>query len=188
MFIHNMTEAECRHALETASVGRLGCTREDQPYVVPIYFAHNEHHLYAISTIGQKIEWMRANPLVCVEVDNLTSHDEWMSVIVLGRYEELPDLPMFKYAREQALYFLQKRSAWWWEPAVICEDHRDTPHSCTPVAYRIRIDRVSGLRATPNSIQNDATHEQKPVARKTSWFANIFGERRNAGRKETALQ
>lgn len=187
MFIHNMTEAECRHALETASVGRLACTRDNQPYVVPIYFAYNEHHLYAISTLGQKIEWMRANPLVCVEVDNITSHEEWMSVIVLGRYEELPDLPEFKRAREQALYHLQRRSVWWWEPACTC-DHRDSSHSCTPVAYRIHINRVSGLRATPDSIQNKEAHEQKPVVRKSSWFWTLLGDRREAQRKERSLQ
>ena len=34
---------------------------------------------------------MRANPLVCVEWDEVTSFDHWISVIVYGRYEELPD-------------------------------------------------------------------------------------------------
>lgn len=176
MFIRNMTEAECRHALETASVGRLACAHDNQPYVVPIYFAYHGHHLYATSTIGQKIEWMRTNPLVCVEVDNVTSHDEWMSVIVLGRYQELPDLPEFKCAREQALYLLQRRSAWWWEPACVHENHRDTPHSCTPVAFRIHINRVSGLRATSDSIQAKEADEQTSLAKRTRWLANIFGE------------
>ena len=174
MFIHNMTEAECRYALKQASVGRLACSRDNQPYVVPIYFAYSEHHLYAISTIGQKIEWLRANPLVCVEVDNIASHDEWMSVVVFGRYEELPDLPEFKYAREQALALLQGRSAWWWEPACLCEDHRDTPHSCTPVAYRIRIHRVSGLHATPDPSHVKGPQSLERKVKTTGWFANIF--------------
>lgn len=183
MFIHDMTEAECRYALQHANVGRLACTRDNQPYVVPIYFAYDEQHLYAISTIGQKIEWMRANPLVCVEVDNITSHEEWMSLVVFGRYEELPDLPEYKYSREQALALLQRRSAWWWEPACVCENHRDTPHSCVPVAYRIRIDRMSGLRAMPDPVQIKGPNQQKPAAKKTRWFSNIFGERRQAQTK-----
>ena len=111
MFIHDMTETECRHALRQASVGRIACARDNQPYVVPIYFVYDDYHLYAISTIGQKIQWMRANPLVCIEVDELTSREEWMSVIVFGRYEELPDLPEHRHAREQALELLQRRSA-----------------------------------------------------------------------------
>ncbi len=187
MFIHDMTEAECRHALKQASVGRIGCARDLQPYVVPIYFAYAGDHLYAISTIGQKIEWMRANPLVCVEVDKLTSPDEWMSMIVFGRYEELPDLPEYKYAREQALALLQRRSAWWWEPAWVCEDHRNSQHSCIPVAYRIHIDRISGHHATPDIIQAKEAHgTESPV--KTSWFANIFGGRRDVQSKGRDLQ
>jgi len=178
-----MTEAECRQALKDTSVGRLACTRDNQPYVVPIYFAYDDDHLYAISTIGQKIEWMRANPLVCVEIDEVTSREEWMSVIVFGHYEELPDLPQYKLARQEALALLQKRSAWWWEPACVCEDHQDTPHSCTPVSYRIHIDRISGRHATPDFVKAKETHvAESPV--KDNWFTSLFGGRRaqNKGR------
>ena len=177
MFIHDMTEAECHYALRNANVGRLACTRDNQPYVVPIYFAYNERHLYAISTIGQKIEWMRANPLVCVEVDNITSRDVWMSVVVFGRYEELPDLPEYKCAREQALALLQRRSVWWWEPACVCENHQDTPHSCTPVTFRIYINRMSGHHATPDTVQAKESHGEESERKKTSWFPSIFGGR-----------
>jgi nitroimidazol reductase NimA-like FMN-containing flavoprotein (pyridoxamine 5'-phosphate oxidase superfamily) len=187
MFIHDMTEAECRRALKQANVGRIACTRDNQPYVVPIYFAYDRDHLYAISTVGQKIEWMRANPLVCVEVDEVTSREEWMSVIVFGRYEELPHLPEYKYAREQALALLQRRSPWWWEPACVCGNHQDTPHSCTPVSYRIHINRISGHHATPDVVQAKETHvEESPV--KGSWFANIFGGRRDVQSKGRNLQ
>lgn len=186
MFIHDMTEAECRYALQHANVGRLACTRDNQPYVVPMYFAYNEHHLYAISTIGQKIEWMRANPLVCVEVDNITSHDEWMSVVVFGRYEELPDIPEYKHARAQALALLQRRSAWWWEPACVCGNQQDTPHSCKPVSYRIHIDRVCGHRATPDPIQATQLVGDESEQKETNWFSNIFGGWRGTRRKEGA--
>lgn len=177
MFIHHMTEAECRVALKQASFGRLACTRNDQPYVVPIYFVYDDDHLYAISTIGQKIEWMRANPLVCVEIDEVSSREQWMSVIVFGRYEELPDLPQRQYAREEALALLQSRSAWWWEPACVGGNHQDTPHSCTPVCYRIHIDRISGHHATPDIVKAKETEiEDSPTKR--SWLASIFGRRR----------
>ena len=36
---------------------------------------------------------MRANPLVCVEVDEVAAYDRWVSVIAFGRYEELPKPP-----------------------------------------------------------------------------------------------
>lgn len=177
MFIHNMTEAECRFALKHASVGRIACARHSQPYVVPIYFAYDDDHLYAVSTIGQKIEWMRANPLVCVEIDDVTSPEDWMSVLVFGRYEELPDLPEYKSAREQALALLQRRSARWWEPACVSEEHRNGSHSCMPVAYRIHIERISGRQAMPDVVQaKEIPVEELPEER--SWLANIFGGKR----------
>jgi len=182
MFIHTMTESECQYALEHANVGRLACARDNQPYIVPIYFAYSEHHLYAISTLGQKIEWMRANPFVCLEVDELASDEQWMSVVVFGRYEELPDRPQYKRVREDALMLLQKRSTWWWEPAFICDDRRDTPHSYAPIAFRIRIDRVSGLHATPD-VAPPAI--DKPVKR--SWLAHILGSRRTTKVLERSL-
>jgi len=47
---------------------------------------------YAFTTCGQKIEWMRANPLICVEVDEVAADDQWRSLVAIWRYEELPDL------------------------------------------------------------------------------------------------
>src|SRR4029078_8159149 len=93
MLICEMTEEECRQALERLSFGRLGCARDNQPYVVPIYFAYDGRHVYAFSTPGQKIDWMSSNPLVCLETDERKSQDQWVSVVVSGRYEELPDTP-----------------------------------------------------------------------------------------------
>ena len=174
MFIHDMTEAECRYALRPANVGRLACARDNQPYVVPVYFAYSDNYLYAVSTVGQKIDWMRANPLVCVEVDTLTSHEEWMSLLVFGRFEELTDLPEYKTARELALGLLLKRSSRWWEPPWVCGDHGDMPHPCIPVAYRIQINRMTGHHATSGIPQTKGNHlRESPV--KNNWFASLFG-------------
>ena len=170
MFIHEMTEFECRQALEQAAIGRLACARDNQPYVVPIYFALHGDHLYAFTTLGQKIEWMRANPRVCLEVDERIGHDRWQSVVVFGSYEELPDLPKYEAARVTALELLQKH-AMWWEPAGVGATHRDAPHSEIPITYRIRIDRMTGHRATPNA--ESAATAEVPTER-DGWWAEIL--------------
>jgi nitroimidazol reductase NimA-like FMN-containing flavoprotein (pyridoxamine 5'-phosphate oxidase superfamily) len=150
MFIHEMSEAECRHVLQSANVGRLACARDNQPYVVPINFAFDGTYIYGFSTVGQKIEWMRSNPLVCFEMDQVISHNEWASIVIFGRYEELPDTPEYQCARVQSYRFLQSR-AMWWEPAYISQVHRDEPHSLTPVFYRIHVEKMTGHRATSES-------------------------------------
>ncbi len=149
MLIHEMTEDECRIALEKADLGRLACVRGDQPYIVPIYFSYDGRHLYGITTLGQKIEWMRSNPLVCVEIDQRTSHYQWLSVVAFGRYEELPDTPGYAHARAHALEVLQKREMWWQTACVAGEKREDR----APIFYRIHIEKATGHRATPDAIE-----------------------------------
>lgn len=147
MFIHEMTRDECNEMLGRTSFGRLGCAHDNQPYVLPLNFAlDGSDYLYSFTTLGQKIDWMRSNPLVCFEVDEVKNHNQWSSVIVFGRYEELPDTPEFEVARRRAHGFLQKR-VMWWEPAYISQEHRDTSHSLAPIFFRIRIEDVTGHRA-----------------------------------------
>jgi nitroimidazol reductase NimA-like FMN-containing flavoprotein (pyridoxamine 5'-phosphate oxidase superfamily) len=172
VFIHEMTDEECRSALQNASVGRLACARDNQPYVVPINFAFDGTYLYGFTTLGQKIEWMRSNPLVCLEVDELISHNQWMSIVVFGRYEELPDKPEYQKARIHAHALLQQH-AMWWEPAYISQEHRDQPHSLTPIFYRIYIDRMTGHRATFDESGTSAPIMQGPTV-KRGWLAKLL--------------
>jgi nitroimidazol reductase NimA-like FMN-containing flavoprotein (pyridoxamine 5'-phosphate oxidase superfamily) len=104
MMIHEMSREECHRVLARATLARLGCARENQPYVVPVYLAFLEQAkcFYGFTTPGQKVEWMRSNPLVCVEIDEIVSHDQWVSVIAFGRYEELPETPASEGASVRA--------------------------------------------------------------------------------------
>ncbi len=169
MRIHDMTEEECGIALERAGFGRLACSYEKQPYVVPIYFSYAGQYLYAFSTLGQKIEWMRSNPLVCLEIDERKSHHEWMSVVVTGRYEELPDTLHFGDERARAHHVLQKH-AMWWEPAYVPTEHRDT---LTPIFYRIHITHMTGRRGTRDPLEAAAFDAKAPTAEE-SWLGSIL--------------
>src|SRR5450631_2353862 len=93
MVIHEMSREQCLRVLARAGVARLACAHENQPYVVPVHLAYDEASgcLYGFTTPGQKVEWMRANPQVCVEVDEIAAYDQWVSVIAMGHYEELPE-------------------------------------------------------------------------------------------------
>ena len=86
MLIHELTPAECYDVLGRAAYGRLGCARYDQPYVVPFVFKLDQAGscLYSISTVGQKIHWMRENPKVCVEVDEVGDQFHWTTFSRLG--------------------------------------------------------------------------------------------------------
>jgi len=145
MVIHEMTEKDCSEILSRASLGRLGCALDNQPYVVPINFAHEGNDIFVLSTFGQKIEWMRVNPKVCVQVDEMQSENQWVSVIANGRYQELPE-PEFADERARARKLLEKRHRWWQVPMAE-RQLRSGDDLIAPLFFRIHIDSMTGLRA-----------------------------------------
>ena len=100
MVIQEMTEEECRAMLAGTSVARLACAHDNQPYIIPIHVDLDGEFLYCYATLGQKIEWMRQNPLVCLEIDEMSTDHQWTTVVVSGRYEELPDSRRYEVRTE----------------------------------------------------------------------------------------
>jgi uncharacterized protein len=138
-----MTQDACRSALARASIGRPVCSLENQPYVVPICFAYETDYIYVFSTFGQKIKWMRVNPKVCIEVDELASQSQWVSVIANGVYQELHE-PLYEVERAHARELLAKRSRWWLN-ALTERRTRSRDDFISPLFFRIHIDSVTGL-------------------------------------------
>ena len=153
MLITEMSHKESLDLLARKRLGRLACAQGSQPYVVPFYFAYYDCSLYSFSTVGKKIEWMRANPLVCVEVDDVVDSQEWTSVVVSGCYEELPDTPGWQSERDFAVSLLQQY-AMWWEPALAKTLLPGTERPLVPVFYRIHVVGISGRRATLEPLVN----------------------------------
>ena len=122
---------------------------DNEPYIVPIYFAYELDHLYGFSTPGRKLELMRSNPKVCVEADEITNHFQWTSVIVSGQFEEFPDRPEFREKRLNAEQELEKRMLWW-QTAYASRGLR-TDDASTPIFYSIQISAMTGRRAIPEA-------------------------------------
>ena len=162
-------------------LGRLACARGMQPYVVPIHFAYKDYWLYSFSVPGQKIDWMRANPLVCIEADQIR-REQWATVVVLGRYEELCDTPEFRSERTLAFNLLQQRAMWWEHggvkktaagmPAAVPEMPADTSAAAS-IFYRIKLEQITGRcgfseQAAPDTKQAKADLDQQ------EWLRKIF--------------
>jgi uncharacterized protein len=143
MTINEMAGEECSALLIRTSVGRLGCSLHDQPYVLPIFFAYEDGYIYVFSTLGQKVEWMRSNPKVCVQVDEIADQSHWVSVIANGRYEEISqDSPGYAHARQ----LLEKQRRWWLN-ALAERRSKEEDLSIDPLFFRIQVDSMTGLQA-----------------------------------------
>lgn len=146
MLIHELTPDECRTVLGRAVYGRLACSRADQPYVIPFVFHLDPDGTcaYSFSTPGQKIQWMRENPKVCIEVDEMVDAFNWTSVVAFGHYEEIREANHDDDLRGHAAALFEQRKNWWF-PALGKVASAEERYSL--VVYRIVIDRLSGRRA-----------------------------------------
>lgn len=147
MKIEELTRDACLAFLARCFFGRIACSKHSQPYITPFYFAYHDHKICSFSTVGQKIEWLRANPLACVEVDEIKTSQQWTSVVVFGTFEEIPETPDGQSTREQVYELLQQRPLWW-EPGYAKTFLHGTPKPLTPVYFRIAIQEITGHRAT----------------------------------------
>ena len=144
MLIHELSHDECVAILERAAVGHLACAQLAQPYVVPIQFTFDaaQHCAYAFSTEGQKITWMRLNPKVCLQVEEIADKDSWATVVAFGRFEEIG------HGADMADGVATPRVSWRGSTSFGCRRPPTGPGNQDQgaVIFRIAIDGMTGRR------------------------------------------
>jgi uncharacterized protein len=141
MRIVEISQHECKDLLTRVSVGRLACSLENQPYVIPMCFAYEPDHLYVFSTLGQKIKWMRQNPKVCLQADQVVDRSNWSSVVLNGKFVELREAGEKQHARERLAKFSD-----WWETPLAKRREGISDLSIEPIFFRVDIASMSGIR------------------------------------------
>lgn len=84
-----LNREQINNILQSQSVCRIGCVDNNRAYVVPISYFFDGEYIYAQSREGKKINLLRNNPNVCIEIDVINGMNNWQSVIAYGKYEEL---------------------------------------------------------------------------------------------------
>ena len=87
--VEDMSPADMHALLQRQDFGHLGCSRDGRPYVVPMNYAYDGKELFFFTTEGMKTQFIDANPLVCLQVEEVTDRSHWRSVMVIGRAERL---------------------------------------------------------------------------------------------------
>ncbi|AKA34265.1 pyridoxamine 5'-phosphate oxidase family protein [Flagellimonas lutaonensis] len=91
--IKNLGQKDCIELLRNKYIGRLAYMVGKIPFVAPItyYFLdiENDGGIISYSLEGHKIDAMRKNRYVSLQVDEIESMDHWKSVLVHGEFEEL---------------------------------------------------------------------------------------------------
>src|SRR5262249_47340784 len=91
MNIGRLEQTDSVVILREGNLGRLGCIADGAPYVVPVNYVFDGTDIYIHSLPGKKINALRSNPRVCLQVDEIKDAYNWRSVIAFGNYEEISD-------------------------------------------------------------------------------------------------
>jgi hypothetical protein len=127
---------ESRELLRNQNIGRLGCCSEGMPYVIPVNYFFDGEDIYIHSMPGRKIQVMRANPHVCLQVDEIEDTFNWLSVIAFGLFEEVYDTT----ERDRILAAMFKRL-----PHMTPVESKVMDSMSEVIVFRIRIERITGV-------------------------------------------
>jgi nitroimidazol reductase NimA-like FMN-containing flavoprotein (pyridoxamine 5'-phosphate oxidase superfamily) len=147
--IQDMDPRECVELLRRNYVGRLAFIVGKSPYVIPItyyYYDQAGNCIISYASEGHKIEAMRINESVSLEVDEIDSVSKWKSVLVHGTFEELSGIDakgqLHEFAQgvkdlinkkeDKELQFIHEFSS------------KLSFEKSSPVVYRIRINEITG--------------------------------------------
>ena len=91
IMIKNLKAKESIHLLRDNYIGRLAFISQGNPYIVPItyYYDETSNSILGYSAEGHKMNAMRKNRSVSLEVDEIISVNNWQSILAHGVFEEL---------------------------------------------------------------------------------------------------
>ena len=134
--ITQLSSSETLELLSSQTLGRLGCSLDGEPYVVPVNYIVVDENIYVHSLPGHKINILRANPRACLQADDIKDEFTWRSVIATGAYEEVTD----PEERERMLSRLLKG-----QPNLTPVESAMQPGGDKVILFRIRVERITGL-------------------------------------------
>ena len=100
----DLDEAACLELLGNNYIGHLAYISGKEPYIVPITYYHDadEKCIISYSASGHKIDAMRRYEQVSMQVEQITTIQDWISVLTHGTFEELEGSAAKKYLHKFA--------------------------------------------------------------------------------------
>lgn len=145
--IGKLTEEQIDEFLKNNLFGRIGCNDGRKCYVVPTNYVYDGRFIIAHSLMGMKIDIMRKNPDVCLEVDEMKTFTNWKSVIAWGKYQELTDqrdrFSAMALFADRMIHIKMSKTA---VTPLITEEivHGHSPSVFKPIIYRIIVTEKTG--------------------------------------------
>lgn len=145
--VGKLSQQEIEAILKDNTWGHLGCNDGFNTYVYPVNFYYDGKFIMCHSQVGAKIKVMRQNSRICLQVEEVTNHTHWKSVMVLGYFQEIQD----QEERYSGMKEFEKRQMrikltdnYGFSEKEKENDSARATKDLRPVIYRILIDEKSG--------------------------------------------
>ena len=138
--IQNLSEHEVMDLFKENHLGHLGCQKDGEVYVIPITYAFEDNYIYSHSKDGKKIEMMKRNPNICLQVEKVYDLFHWKSAIAWGNFEQLKGEMASQGMRVLVKKLIKLRHI---ERAPSLEVDFEAMLEST-IIYRFRVDKSSG--------------------------------------------
>ncbi len=136
MSIGKLGDEDSLAILREGILGRLGCIASGWPYVVPVNYFFDGKDIYVHTLPGKKLDALRSNPRVCLQVDKIKDPYNWRSVIAYGTFEEISA----EETRENILTRIYSRL-----PHMTPVESRLVEGAKGTVVFRIKVEEVTGM-------------------------------------------
>jgi len=135
--IEELSDAEIDEVLRRQRIGRIGSTSVGHVQITPIIYGYDGTSVYGHSRFGRKIQYMRGNPEVCFEVEEVVDPTSWRVIVLRGAYTELSDL----HDRDLAMRLILAQAGGGPESSAV-----HVERGSELIVYRIAIQERSGRR------------------------------------------
>src|SRR5262245_12615450 len=103
MSIGKLGNTDALAILREGTLGRLGCIAAGWPYVVPVNYYFDGENIYIHTLPGKKLDALRVNPRVCLQVNEIKDPYDWRSVIAYGTFEEISNEETYVIRRHRSI-------------------------------------------------------------------------------------
>lgn len=130
----NLEKKEMEEMLLSNYIGHLGFISQGRPYVMPITYHFDKVHNAIISYSGEglKLNALRKNNAVSMEVEEIATVGNWKSVLVHGTFEEIHGSD----AKLQLHHFAEGVKS------IITKKEGNRPNSIKEFSARIATDKI----------------------------------------------
>ena len=87
--VTDLNNEQIDELIQRLNYGHLACCDDERPYVVPIHYAYKDGYIYVYTTEGKKSGIITNNPRICLQIEEVKSNQDWVSVIIYGEAQEL---------------------------------------------------------------------------------------------------